>query len=106
MDDKKWYTAIPDSIMFHEELKATDIRVWSVIFSHYNWQKEACFPSLRTIIQECKLSRKTVLKARRKLRSLNLVHYDEGRSGKSCDYFFPIVDLFSDEVLSKFPGRY
>ena len=105
--DRESYVATPFKIFFNKELSVSAIRVWQVIFSHYNWRDEECFPSLDTIIKESRKSKNTVLDARKKLREKGLMDWTvhKCRSGVLCYYTFPVEDLFPAEMLNRLGVR-
>ncbi len=91
--EKHWpYVKLAKAIVTSFHLSPSDVRVYSVIASHYNSTTGKTFPSLPKIAEETGLHIQTILKSRKKLRQLGLIKWRLDKTEKnSCQYELPLM---------------
>ena len=77
---------LPNSLMFDERITRGAMLVYWVLTLHLFRGKKYCFPSVRTIEKESRLSRPTVIMAIKLLEELGYVE-TEKESGKKSKYY-------------------
>lgn len=86
----KWkhsgFAMLPNSLLFQEGIAASELIVFWVLTVHLFKGKQYCYPSLRTIQTEARISRPTVVKALRKLQELGYLKINKGRKDGRNEY--------------------
>jgi len=76
------------------EMNLSEIRVYVAICSHWNWQRLEAYPSIKTMAEETRLSRRGVIYAVEKLKKKGLIRVvKKGRKNyyQIFDYLFKMA---------------
>ena len=80
-----------------EKCGANGLMVYSVLLSHRNTTTNKCFPSIESIMEQCKTSKSTIQRSIKKLYDEGFIIIDSGRQGIANSYFFPLEEFYNGE---------
>jgi len=88
----KWkrsgFAMLPHTLLFDPRAKLPALMVFWILTVHMFRGKNKCFPSLKTLEEETRLSRNTVLKGIRILKEMGYLQVEGGKkTGKPNNYY-------------------
>ena len=97
------YVKIEEVILISPILTKEEKLFYTCLKSFRNRETGKCFPSLKTLGERSNLSKRTILKARKRLKSLGVITWDSGRGRTHhSDYYFILVTGSDEEIFRAF----